>query len=367
MPIRITLDKQAVNTRENRAGPKRPGHRGTDGPERGIPVRRTHPNRLLSVAPMLDWTDRHCRYFLRLISRRTLLYTEMVTTGALLHGDRDRFLRFDPAEHPVALQLGGSVPGEMAGCARMGEEEGFDEINMNLGCPSDRVQSGRFGACLMVEPGLVAECVSAMKDAVAIPVTVKTRIGIDDRDSYEDLHELVSALAAADIDALIVHARKAWLKGLSPKENREIPPLRYEVVRQLKGDFPGLPVVINGGITTLEQARSLLRDLDGVMMGRAAYRDPWVLAEADRKIFADEHQIPTRGQVLEDYLPYLERELASGVPLNAMTRHILGLFQGQPGARRWRRTISENAHRKGVGASLVRQAARIRETHDHTV
>ena len=314
-------------------------------------------DRKLSVAPMLDWTDRHCRYFLRLISRRILLYTEMVTTGALLHGNRDRFLRFDPCEHPVALQLGGSDPADMTACARMGEDQGYDEINMNLGCPSDRVQSGRFGACLMAEPHLVAECVSAMKAAVSIPVTVKTRIGIDDRDSYEELHALVAALVAAGCDALIVHARKAWLQGLSPKENREIPPLRYEVVRQLKGDFPDLPVAINGGVTTLAQTKSLLQDLDGVMVGRAAYQNPWLLAAVDREIFDDEHPIPTRHQVLETLIPYIETQLASGVPLNSVTRHILGLFQGQPGARHWRRTISENAHRPDTGADLLLQAA----------
>jgi tRNA-dihydrouridine synthase A len=305
---------------------------------------------------MLDWTDRHCRYFLRLISRRSLLYTEMVTTGALLHGDRARFLRFHPAEHPVALQIGGSEPAHMAACARLGEDCGYDEINMNLGCPSDRVQAGRFGACLMAEPKLVAECLTAMKDAVALPVTVKTRIGIDDRDSYEELCELVGALLQAGCDALIVHARKAWLKGLSPKENREIPPLRYEVVQRLKRDFPELPIAINGGITSLAQARTLLQDLDGVMIGREAYKNPWLLATADREIFGETLPVPTRHEVLEAYIPYVERELAAGVPLNAMTRHILGLFQGQPGARRWRRTLSENAHRQNTGIALLRQA-----------
>lgn len=314
-------------------------------------------NRRLSVAPMLDWTDCHFRYFLRLISRHTLLYTEMVTTGALLHGDRERLLRFDPAEHPVALQLGGSEPKDMAACARMGDARGYDEINMNLGCPSDRVQSGRFGACLMAEPTLVAECLAAMKDAVTVPVTVKTRIGIDNRDSYEELCELVGALVEAGCDALIVHARKAWLQGLSPRENREIPPLRYEVVRRLKGDFPALPMTINGGFTSLNQAKSLLRDLEGVMIGRAAYQDPWLLAAADREFFGNGHQIPSRHRVLEAFIPYVERELASGVPLNAMTRHILGLFKGQPGARRWRRTISENVHKPGKRADLLLEAA----------
>lgn len=318
-------------------------------------------DRRLSVAPMLDWTDRHCRYFLRLISRLTLLYTEMVTTGALLHGNRERFLRFDPSEHPVALQLGGSDPIDMAVCARMGEEHGYDEINMNLGCPSDRVRSGRFGACLMAAPVLVADCVAAMKEAVSVPVTVKTRIGIDERDSYEELCGLVGALVSAGCNALIVHARKAWLRGLSPKENRTVPPLRYEVVRRLKEDFPTLPIAINGGFTDLAQAKSLLRELDGVMIGRAAYRNPWLLAAADREIFGDDQEIFTRHQVLEAFIPYVERELAVGVPLNAMTRHILGLFQGRPGARRWRRTISENAHRSRIGAKLLIDAAPIED------
>ena len=306
---------------------------------------------------MLDWTDRHCRYFLRLISRRTLLYTEMVTTGALLHGDRDRLLGFDPAEHPVALQLGGCDPKELAACARMGEEAGFDEVDMNLGCPSDRVQSGRFGACLMAEPGLVTDCIAAMKAAVSVPVTVKTRIGIDERDSYQALRDLVGALAAAGCDAVVVHARKAWLKGLSPKENREIPPLRYEVVQRLKGDFPNLPVVINGGITRLAQARSLLQGLDGVMIGRVAYRNPWLLAAADLAIFGDHRPPPNRRQVLEAYIAYLERKLAAGVPLNAMTRHILGLFRDRPGARRWRQAISGHVCRPGFDGRWLLEAA----------
>jgi tRNA-dihydrouridine synthase A len=313
-------------------------------------------DRRLAVAPMLDWTDRHCRYFLRLISRRTLLYTEMVTTGALIHGDRERHLGFDPAEHPLALQLGGSSPADLAACARMAEDRGYDEINLNVGCPSDRVQNGRFGACLMAEPILVAECIAAMKQAVAVPVTVKTRIGIDQRDSYEDLVGFVAQVTAAGCDVLIVHARKAWLQGLSPRENREVPPLRYDVVGRLKADFPALPIAINGGVTTLAQARALLERLDGVMIGREAYQNPWVLAEADRVIFGDLHPSPDSHGVLEAYIPYVEQNLHAGTPLNAMTRHILGLFQGRRGARAWRRHLSENAHLPGAGIEVLRAA-----------
>ena len=311
----------------------------------------------LSIAPMMDWTDRHFRYFARLITRRTRLYTEMVTTGALLHGDRARFLRFDPAEHPVALQLGGSDPAEMAACARMGADWGYDEVNINVGCPSDRVQNGRFGACLMAEPGLVADCVAAMKAAVDVPVTVKSRIGIDDRDSYEELAAFTNTVAAAGCDLLVVHARKAWLKGLSPKENRDVPPLRYDVVERLKGDFPVLPMVVNGGITTLEQARAMLAPFDGVMIGREAYQNPWALAAADGLIFGDPAPPPTPHDVLDALFPYIERNLTEGVPLNAMTRHILGLFHGRPGAKAWRRHLSEHAHRPGAGIEVLRAAA----------
>jgi tRNA-dihydrouridine synthase A len=313
-------------------------------------------DRRLSVAPMLDWTDRHCRYFLRLITRGTLLYTEMVTTGALIHGDRERHLGFDPAEHPLALQLGGSSPADLAACARMAEDRGYDEVNLNVGCPSDRVQNGRFGACLMAEPILVAECVAAMKEAVAVPVTVKTRIGIDHRDRYEDLTGFVAAVTAAGCDALIVHARKAWLQGLSPRENREVPPLRYDVVERLKDDFPALPIAINGGVTSLAQAGALLTRLDGVMIGREAYQNPWVLAGADRVIFGDSNPSPSSHGVLEAYIPYVEQNLSAGIPLNAMTRHILGLFQGRPGARAWRRHLSESAHLPGAGIEVLRAA-----------
>ncbi len=305
---------------------------------------------------MLDWTDRHCRYFLRLITRHTLLYTEMVTTGALIYGDQDRHLRFDPAEHPLALQLGGADPRAMAQCARLGADWGYDEVNINVGCPSDRVQNGRFGACLMAEPQVVADCVAAMKDAVALPVTVKCRIGIDDRDSYEELTAFVAAVAAAGCDALIVHARKAWLQGLSPRENREVPPLRYAVVARLKVDFPALPIAINGGILTLDAAAGFLNHLDGVMIGRAAYENPWMLAQADRLIFGAATPVPTRHAVLDRFLPYVERQLQTGVPLGAMSRHLLGLFQGQPGARAWRRHISEHAHRPGAGLEVLTAA-----------
>jgi tRNA-dihydrouridine synthase A len=302
---------------------------------------------------MLDWTDRHCRNFLRLLSRHTLLYTEMVTTGALIHGERERFLGFDPAEHPIALQLGGSDPQDMARCARMGADRGYDEININVGCPSDRVQNGRFGACLMAEPKLVADCVAAMKDAAAVPVTVKTRIGIDDRDSYGELLDFAGTVTEAGCDALVVHARKAWLAGLSPKENRDIPPLRYDVVERLKRDLPHQTITINGGIKTLDETARFLETLDGVMIGREAYQNPWFLAEADRVIFGDARRPPTRNEILDAFLPYVERELAKGTPLSAMSRHILGLFHGQPGARAWRRHLSEQAHRPGAGIEVL--------------
>ncbi len=316
-------------------------------------------DRRLAIAPMLDWTDRYFRYFARLISRHTLLYTEMVTTGALLHGDRERFLEFHETEHPVALQLAGSDPRDLAACARMGADRGYDEINFNVGCPSDRVQSGRFGACLMAEPGVVADCIAAMTAAVNIPVTVKHRIGIDDLDSHEALHRFVATVAQAGCQTFVVHARKAWLQGLSPKENRDVPPLQYEVVHRLKRDFPDLEILINGGIHTLEAALEQLRFVDGVMIGRQAYQDPWILAEADRQIFGDNHPIPSRHQVVERLLPFMEKEHSRGTPLSRITRHILGLFNGRPGARAWRRHISENAHRRGATPEVIRQAAKL--------
>src|SRR3546814_4079722 len=265
---------------------------------------------LLSVAPMMDWTDRHERAFLRVISKRTLLYTEMVTTGAILHGDRDRLLAFDASEHPVALQLGGSEPEDLAACAREGAARGYDEINLNLGCPSDRVQRGRFGACLMTEPALVADCVAAMIAAVDIPVTVKTRIGVDEQDSYDALKAFVEALAAAGCRSFTIHARKAWLSGLSPKENREVPPLRYEVVYALKRDFPQLEIVLNGGVQSLDEAAAHLRQVDGVLIGRAAYQSPYALAEADRLIFGEAAEPKSLEQVIADFLPYVQPQLA---------------------------------------------------------
>ena len=315
-------------------------------------------NRLLSVAPMLDWTDRHCRYFLRQITRHTLLYTEMITTGALLHRSPARFLDYHPAEHPLALQIGGSDPAELATCTRLADEWAYDEVNLNVGCPSDRVQSGRFGACLMADPQLVADCVAAMSQATRRPVTVKHRIGIDDMDSYDALARFVDSVARAGCRTFIVHARKAWLKGLSPKENRDVPPLRYDVVERLKGDFPTLPIVVNGGITTLQQAQAHLQTLDGVMIGREAYQNPWMLAEADALIFGDTKPTPSPRTVLDAMLPYMEQRLSEGVPLNAITRHMLGLFHGRPGAKAWRRHLSEHAHRADADIGVLVEAAR---------
>lgn len=308
------------------------------------------------VAPMLDWTDAHCRYFYRLLSRRALLYTEMVTTGALLHGDRDRHLRYNAEEHPLALQLGGSDPVALAQCAQMAADYGYDEVNLNVGCPSDRVQNGRFGACLMAEPKLVADCVEAMKGRVAIPVTVKSRIGIDDRDSYEELAHFIATVAEAGCETFIVHARKAWLSGLSPRENREIPPLRYDVVFQLKQDFPQLEIIINGGIIDLTQSQTLLTQVDGVMLGREVYHNPYILADVDPVLFGDEIRVTSRREVIHEMLPYIERQMIQGVRLNSISRHLLGLFHGVEGARGWRRHISENATKPGVDAGVILDA-----------
>ncbi|MFA0076027.1 tRNA dihydrouridine(20/20a) synthase DusA [Vibrio cyclitrophicus] len=310
----------------------------------------------LSVAPMLDWTDRHCRYFHRLLSKQTLLYTEMVTTGAILHGKGD-FLEYNEQEHPLALQLGGSNPVDLAACAKLAGERGYDEVNLNVGCPSDRVQNGRFGACLMAEPELVADCVSAMKEVTDIPITVKTRIGIDDQDSYEFLTKFVSTVSEkGGCEQFTIHARKAWLSGLSPKENREIPPLDYDRAYQIKKDFSDLVIAVNGGVTTLEQTKEHLQHLDGVMIGREAYHSPFILAEVDQQIFGLDTPIKKRSQVVEEMYPYIERELSNGASLGHISRHMLGLFQSMPGARQWRRYISENAHKKGAGIEVMQIA-----------
>ena len=309
-----------------------------------------------SIAPMMDWTDRHCRVFHRLMTRRTRLYTEMLTTGAILHGDRRRLLGFDASEHPVALQLGGSDPRDLAAAAKIGEEVGYDEINLNVGCPSDRVKDGRFGACLMAEPALVADGVDAMKRAVKIPVTVKCRIGIDDQDPETALDALARGVIAAGADALIVHARKAWLNGLSPKENRDIPPLDYDRVYRLKAALPGVPIVINGGIAGLAEAKAHLDYVDGVMLGRAAYQEPWRLLRVDPELFGEAAPHATMKDVFEAMMPYIESELAQGTRLHSITRHFVGAFHGVPGARAFRRHLAENGVRPGAGVDVLRDA-----------
>jgi tRNA-dihydrouridine synthase A len=313
-------------------------------------------SRKFAIAPMMDWTDRHCRFFHRLLTRRALLYTEMVTTGAVLHGDRARLLGFHPAEHPVALQLGGSDPLELAECARIGEGFGYDEINLNVGCPSDRVQEGRFGACLMAEPQLVGDCVAAMKKAVSILVTVKCRIGIDEQDPEQALDALTAALRAAGVDALVVHARKAWLNGLSPRENRDVPPLDYDRVYRLKRAHPDLPIVINGGIGSIEDAAHHLRHVDGVMLGRAAYQEPWRLMAVDPLVFGEAAPFASAKAALEAFMDYVAHELARGTHLSAMTRHVLGLFHGIPGARAFRRHLSTEAVKQGAGVEVLAEA-----------
>ncbi|KAA3633769.1 MAG: tRNA dihydrouridine(20/20a) synthase DusA [Proteobacteria bacterium] len=314
-------------------------------------------DRRFSIAPMLDWTDRHARYFFRLFSRNVLLYTEMVTSGAVLFGDRGRFLAHHPHEHPVAFQLGGSDPGELARSARYAADAGFDEINLNIGCPSDRVQSGRFGACLMAQPDLVARCVDAMARAVSIAVTVKTRIGIDRQDSYEFFARFVDTVADAGCRSFTIHARKAWLQGLSPKQNREIPPLVYDTVYRLKRDRPELEIVVNGGIRDIDEALRHLECVDGVMMGREAFRNPAVLFDVDRRIFGSRAAPLDRETILRRYLDYADAELRRGTFLKHLTPPLLGLFQGQPGAKAWKRHISENAHRPGAGLDVLRDAA----------
>jgi tRNA-dihydrouridine synthase A len=309
-----------------------------------------------SIAPMMEWTDRHCRFFHRLLTRRALLYTEMITTGAVLHGDRTRLLAFDRAEHPVALQLGGSDPRQLAQCARIAADLGYDEVNLNVGCPSDRVQEGRFGACLMAEPALVGDCVAAMTGTVRIPVTVKCRIGIDEQDPEEALETLTNAVQQARVAALIVHARKAWLAGLSPRENRDVPPLDYARVYRLKAAHPDLPVVLNGGVVDLDQVRTHLAHLDGVMMGRAAYQEPWRLLEVDPLLFGKPARVASPREAAEALIPYLERELARGTRLHAITRHVLGLFRGVPGARAFRRHLATEGVKPGADAHTFRAA-----------
>ncbi|WED26421.1 tRNA dihydrouridine(20/20a) synthase DusA [Vibrio sp. DW001] len=309
-----------------------------------------------SIAPMLDWTDRHCRYFHRLLTQEALLYTEMVTTGAIIHGKGD-FLAYNEEEHPLALQLGGSNSVDLAACAKLAQTRGYDEINLNVGCPSDRVQNGRFGACLMAEPDLVVDCIKAMKDVVDIPVTVKTRIGIDDLDSYEFLTTFITKVhELGGCDDFTIHARKAWLSGLSPKENREIPPLDYERAYQLKLDFPHLNIGLNGGVKTLDESIEHLEHVDGVMVGREAYQSPYMLAQVDQQIFGREKPIKKRSEVVHEMYPYIESQLENGAQLGHITRHMSGLFQSMPGARQWRRYISENAHKKGAGIEVVEAA-----------
>ena len=314
-------------------------------------------SRRFSVAPMMDWTDHHCRFFLRLLSKHTLLYTEMVTTGALLHGDSARFLQHDETEHPLALQLGGSTAADLAACARMAEGVGYDEVNLNVGCPSDRVQNNMIGACLMGHPELVADCVKAMRDAVSIPVTVKHRIGINGRDSYEQLCDFVGKVHEAGCQSFTVHARIAILEGLSPKENRDIPPLRYDVVAQLKKDFPQLEIVLNGGIKTLEQCQEHLQTFDGVMLGREAYHNPYLLAEVDQQLFGSTAPVISRAEALEALRPYIEAHLVSGGNMHHITRHVLGLAQGFPGARRFRQLLSVDIHKHENPLMLLDQAA----------
>ena len=315
-------------------------------------------DRRFCIAPMLDCTDRHDRFFLRLFSKHIFLYSEMITTQAILHGDRDYLLAFDPSEHPLAVQLGGSDPDELAEVAKICADYGYDEINLNVGCPSDRVQSGAFGACLMARPELVAECVQAMKAAVDIPVTVKHRTGIDDRDSWDELLNFARLQIDAGADALIIHARKAWLSGLSPKQNRDIPPLQYDWVYQLKQQFPAMEIIINGGIKTLVQCRTHLAQVDGVMLGREPYANPYMLATVDAEIFgAGQDAIPTRRQILQQFYPYLQTRLDHGMPLTHIVRHIIGLYHGQPNGRLWRRYLSEHAFKKGAGIEVIEAAA----------
>jgi tRNA-dihydrouridine synthase A len=316
-----------------------------------------------AIAPMMDWTDRHCRFFHRRLTRRALLYTEMIVADAVIHGDRGRLIGFSPEEHPVALQLGGSDPAKLAAAARIGEEFGYDEINLNVGCPSDRVKSGTFGACLMKTPTVVGACVAAMKGAVKVPVTVKCRLGVDDQNIEAALDALADAVFTAGADALWVHARKAWLVGLSPKENREVPPLDYERVYRLKTRLPKVFIGVNGGIGSLEEAAEHLRHADGVMLGRAAYHTPGILREVDRRFYGDARVAPDDGGAVEEMLPYIDAELARGTRLSHITRHMLGLFHGEPGARRWRQILTTGAIRPGAGIEVVRTALAAVSSH----
>jgi tRNA-dihydrouridine synthase A len=320
------------------------------------PRLRQKPNRRLSVAPMMNHTDRHFRTLLRLISRHIMLYTEMITTGALLYGSAERYLAHAAAERPLGLQLGGSDPEALARCAQLAEATGFNEVNLNVGCPSDRVQEARFGACLMAEPTLVAECIAAMAGAVAIPITVKTRIGIDDRDRYEDLTGFIATVSAAGCNTFVIHARKAWLKGLSPRENRHLPPLQYSTVYQLKCDFPDLEIILNGGISSLDEVATHLQHVDGVMIGRAACSNPYLLQEVDRRIFGDPTPPRQRQEVMRQYVDYAAEQVATGVSVHHVARHATGLFQGLPGARAFRRHLSEQSCRPGAGVNCLREA-----------
>ncbi len=320
-------------------------------------IQRLSPNpTVFSVAPMLDWTDRHCRYFHRLLSDKALLYTEMVTTGAIMHGDKARFLAFNAEEQPVAFQLGGSDPKALAICAHMIEQQGYAQVNLNVGCPSDRVQNGTFGACLMAKPDLVAECVAAMQQACTIPVTVKTRIGIDAMERYDEFKTFIDIVAASGCNTFIVHARKAWLQGLSPKENRDIPPLRYDFVYRLKQEHPELEIIINGGLNDLATARAQLDHVDGVMLGRAVYHHPFLLADVDPLFYGIDRPAKSRHDVVEALIPYIQQQLAKGLRLNHISRHILGLFHGEKGARLWRRHISENAHKPDADERVILEA-----------
>lgn len=323
------------------------------------PATETHSdalNRRFTVAPMMDWTDRHCRYFHRLISKNAVLYTEMVTTGALIHADPARFLDFSSEEHPLALQLGGSNPDDLTLCTKMALDWGYDEVNLNVGCPSDRVQNNMIGACLMAHPELVADCLHKMQSAVDIPVTVKHRLGIDDMDSYEQLHRFVEIVKGSGCNVFIIHARKAILQGLSPKENREIPPLKYEWVYRIKQAFPELEIIINGGIKTLDECDEHLRHVDGVMIGREAYQNPYMMAEVDQRLYNSDSTPLSRKAVLEQMLPYVEQQLADGRYLNHITRHLLGLFHSQRGGRQFRRYLSENAHKPGASVDTLKEA-----------